>query len=398
MNININIYPVLATWKRNKKTGLCPLHLSVDVDNKRVAFPSLKRKLLPEQWDQENRMVRKGVPNADLINKAIEKKIASLDAEYLKKQLLDMKLTRQVIKDIAKGTTDGNDFYRFCELEISARRYKKSTAGLYRGEISKMKKYAPVVTFRDIDLEFIRGYERYMLEKLGNANNTVWKSTKFLNTFLNFAVGKHIAANPLKDHQRARYRQQIPDYLEWNEVQAIKDVLIRNITISESVRTYGYCFFLSCNSGLRFSDVTCFDYEKFVREDSTGRRLILRTEKTGEIVSIAFTKDIAFAVDYLQSKSISVSNQVYNRELKQIAAAAGIRKLKSHMGRHSFAMRCAELGMREEDVMKLMGHSSIDYTRIYYRIKNKRLDQAMSAFDQDEEKKKDPPNEESKSA
>lgn len=70
--MNVNIYPVLATWKKTKD-GKHPLHLSIDLNGKRAAFPSLKRKLLLTEWDSENRCIKKGVLNADIINALIKK-------------------------------------------------------------------------------------------------------------------------------------------------------------------------------------------------------------------------------------------------------------------------------------------------------------------------------------
>lgn len=83
---------------------------------------------------------------------------------------------------------------------------------------------------------------------------------------------------------------------------------------------------------------------------------------------------------------LAITNQSFNRELKILSAVAGFSKpLHHHMARHTFGMRCAELGFSEEDTQKLMGHRDIESTRIYFRIKNARLDKAMQKWDDDSE-------------
>ncbi len=381
---NINIYPVLATWKKSKKDGRCPIHVCVDIDNKRISFPSIKRKVLLEEWDEQSKQVRSNALNASLINATIKKFIGDLPAKFLKKELLGHDVTREGIKREMKLGEESQNFYNFCLEQIKLSRYSHNTTRVATHEVGKIKKFRSELCFRDINFDFFQRYESYMRDELQNQTNTIWKSFKLLNGMLNRAVkiGGIIQKNPMIDYDRVRYKQCIPPYLEWHEVLKLKEQLKTNPAIKERCRMVGYYFLLSCTSGLRFSDSIRFNYPEFVIEDSNGRRLILSTVKTGEIVSIIFTKDIAEIVDYLKDKSITITNQEYNRELKILAGITGLSKsLKSHMARHSFGMRCAELGLSEDDVQKLLGHSSNQHTKVYFRIKNNRLDDVMKKWD-----------------
>jgi integrase len=153
--------------------------------------------------------------------------------------------------------------------------------------------------------------------------------------------------------------------------------------MSDSIRLTGYYALLSYYSGLRFGDAVSFDYKKKVIEDSTGKRLVLYAAKNGEIVSIAFTKYIAEVVEFIKDKTITITNQDFNSNLKIITGIAEIAKdVSSHTGRHSFAMRCAELGMSIDDVQKLLGHNKRSSTEIYFRIKNRRLDDVMKKWEE----------------
>lgn len=379
--MNVNIYPVLATWKKTKD-GKHPLHLSIDLNGKRAAFPSLKRKLLLTEWDSENRCVKKGVLNADIINALIKKRIGELDKEYTALQLLDVTLDRAKVKSKAKNLNTQSDYFAFCERQINEKNYSKETKRSYLAEIEKIKKFAHTVVFSDITFSFLQRYESYMRNTLLNHDNTVWKTLKFHNVMLNDAVktGGYLSANPFAGYDRGKYTQGIPDYLEWHEYLKIKETVINRH--DDNIRRCGLRFLLSCVSGLRFGDVMRFTYKDFVIVSHGGERLLLYAEKNGEIISIGFTTEIAEIVGILKNEQpFSITNQEFNRCLKTLGGIAGISKqLHHHMGRHTFGMRCAELGLSIDDTQKLMGHRDRKSTLIYFRIKNPRLDEAMNKW------------------
>lgn len=380
---NINVYPALATWKKNA-AGECPIHISIDVDGKRAAFPSIKKKVKPAEWDSAAKKVKGIHNNAGIINALIRQKIGEYEAEFTAKQLQDVRITKASVKKQIKGNDSGQDFYKFCGQQIEAVNYKSSTQKNYRGEVTKLKKYVAELSFSDITYSFLQGYERYMRDKLHNKDNTVWKSLKFMNTMIGQAVkiGGIISKNPFKEYSRGKYKQGIPVYLEWGEVQELHKAVVGK-PMTNARRLSGYYALLSYYSGLRFGDAITFTYDKKVIEDSNGKRLVLYAQKNGEIVSIQFTKYIAEIVDYIRDKPIDITNQEFNEDIKFIAGLAGITKdISSHSGRHSFAMRCSELGMSIDDVQKLLGHGQRKSTEIYFRIKNKRLDQSMKIWEQ----------------
>lgn len=280
------------------------------------------------------------------------------------------------------------DFYAFCTEQIKITNYKPESMRTYRSEVTKMQSYWPVLTFTEIDFKWLQGYEKWMRTgtkgRLPNHDNTVWKSLKFINTMLNRAikVGGIIEKNPFKMYDRGKYKQGIPTYLEWSEAQKFHEA-VKNKPLTEFTRTCGYYALLSFYSGLRFGDSLNFDYSKKVIEDTTGRRLVLYAAKNTEIVSIAFTSYISEIVDHIKDKPLKTTNQEFNAEIKKIVGMAEINKpdISSHSFRHGFAMRLAELGVGIDDVQKLLGHNKRSSTEIYFRIKNKRLDEAMKKWE-----------------
>jgi site-specific recombinase XerD len=384
MQQSINIYPVLKTWKPGRD-GRCAILIAVDIDNTRASTKSTGRRVLPAQWDKVFKKVTDDHPNALLVNAALRQAVAELDAEFTRKQLLKISITKEAVKRQVQGNATGTDFYKFC-LEQIPLHYKDSaeTRRTYFSEVTKMEKFETSVSFADIDYSFLTRYRAYMADELENCNNTIQKTMRFIRRMFNIAIGIGgiVGHYPFKNFKVGDYEQPIPDYLEWEEVERLREVLETNPGLTQTARSVGYYFLFSCCSGLRFGDALRFTPETYIIRDSSGERLRLCAEKNGEIVSIAFTSHIRAAVEYMITHPLAITNQSFNRELKVLTAVAGFSvPLHHHMGRHTFGMRCAELGLSEEDTKKLMGHRDIESTRIYYRIKNKRLDQAMSRWE-----------------
>jgi integrase len=162
--------------------------------------------------------------------------------------------------------------------------------------------------------------------------------------------------------------------------------------------------FAAYSGGMRISDVLQLKWENF-----DGERVLVKTQKTGSVISIKLPakalqiiesykspdnkpSDYVFPIlandDYssksaLLFKSICSATAYTNADLKTIAKLAEIDKpLNFHTSRHTWATRALKKGMRIEYVSKLMGHASIKTTQVYAKIVNADLDKAMEVFDE----------------
>ena len=348
-------------------------------------FKNLNQKINTAQWDKKAGLCKKGHKDCEAINRMIFDERTAIITEFEQDRDNGIVFTAQHIAHRLMGIYLDvvKDFYAFCDEQISIKNYSNESKRTYLTEVSKMKQHASHLSFADITYKWLQGYEHYMRSELLNHENTIWKSLKFLNTMLNAAikVGGIIKENPMKDYDRGKYVQGIPVYIEWSEAQQFHDAL-KTKPITEYVKTIGYYCLLSYYGGLRFGDAVKFDYSKKVIEDTTGKRLLLYAQKNGEIVSIGFNRYINEVVEYVKDRPLKITNQEYNRAIKSLVSIAGITKvdISSHAFRHGFACRCAELGMSIDEVQKLLGHNKRSSTEIYFKIKNKRLDEAMKLW------------------
>lgn len=160
--------------------------------------------------------------------------------------------------------------------------------------------------------------------------------------------------------------------------------------------------FAAYAGGMRISDIFKLKWENF-----NGTHILLKTQKTGSVISIQLpTKSLVILnkykredsketdyifpflkndVDYSKSKDlirkINSLTSYTNTDLKDLAKGLELNKnMNFHTSRHTWATRALRKGMRIEYVSKLMGHSSIRTTQVYAKIVNEELDKAMDIF------------------
>lgn len=362
---NRNIYPYIVKSKASKKDGSCPIYITIHIDNKQIAAFSTKKKVAPKDWDEQKRCVKSSAPNAILINAAVKKKIGELEAEFLKKELLEVHISK---KEVRTQLKDGSrkSFADFCNKQIKEKYTNKETLRTYTSEVTKLELFREDIAFKDIDFAFLQSYKAYMRDELKNSPNTIWKSFKFMNTMLRDAikVGGIINKNPFDSFDRGSYRQTTRTFLTKVERGKLEGLLQKDIP-ADLYRVVVYELFM-CYAGLRFEDAMAFDYNEHIVDDE---RLIMETQKAKELVNIKLFPKLREVLVYVREHPLSTTNQEFNAVLKVAACMAGIdKKLTAHVGRHSFGRMLAENGVDIKKAQKLLGHRDERSTRIYFHL------------------------------
>jgi integrase/recombinase XerD len=378
---SINIIPTLLSH-RVDKSGKSQLVIRVRVGRTFAHTEKLNYKIIPTFWDQEKRLCKSSMPNSAMINSLIKRKVAELEAQFLESELMGLTLTKNRVKKIAKGEALGSDFIAFCNTHIPMKYPKdeqKETRRSYKGEVTKLQKFQNDISFADIDFQFLTKYKAYMLNDLGNHDNTVWKSFKWMNTMINDAIksGGLIKDNPFKEFSRGKYRQGTCSYLEIADCDKIHDFMTKDIP--NQLRVIAAYYLFMCYTGLRFNDATKqFKPTIHILNDE---RIIITTGKSNNDVNLLIHNRLRSVLDIIIENPLSITNKDFNKYLKVVATMSTINiNLTAHVGRHTFGATLAEMNVPIERAQRLLGHRDKKSTVIYYHLKNKDLDSEMEKW------------------
>lgn len=375
-------HSVVLRLKEDKMNGegLCPIVIRVIVDRK-TAFHFTSHRLRPSDWDETKSQVRGKVPNALLINSSINTLVNNA-----RQFLLMAELNKQIVtakQVIASLGNDGarDDLMAYWDkmlIDLEGVQHK-NTIHQFRSDYNKLLLFRPAgLTFGQVTPALLREFDQYMATVLGNCQNTRWKTFKNLKKLFNLAKKEKLTSlYPFDEYDCPKYEQGLRTYLTLAEVDKIEALVVSGMLTRPLWIAANY-FLLSCYAGLRYQDLREFDPMQHLNQE----RLVLRTLKNQQVVSIQRHKRLNVILERLASRPGLLSNQKVNEYLKVIGSMAGIEKeLTVHVGRHTFAVVGADMGIPSDVMMKLLGHSNIKTTHIYFKITDSTLDKHMAKWD-----------------
>lgn len=232
--------------------------------------------------------------------------------------------------------------------------------------------------FDEIDQDLLRDFEAFLVS-LGNVNNTRHKKFEFLGKFYTDAVndGKATDPNPFKLY-KIQTKPVKKEKLTEAEVQAIEDLKLKPGPVNDARNLFLFSYYCKGN---RFE--TCITCR---RDMVAGGRVIFKTNKGEKFVSVKihsrlqgiidqYAGDGPFLFPYIKVapktktqyiKTIDSLNVVVNRNLKAVAALAGISKpLTFHIARHTFAFHLKKKTDSIHVIKDSLGHSKSHTTEIY---------------------------------
>jgi integrase len=399
---------ILRLQKANKK-GEAPLYLRITKDRK-PQFISLNYRVHPDNWNEETCRARKSHPNSQRLNNFIASKIAEAEGVALKMEEKSETISTSKIKQVVLGKSS-ESFIKYFEDYIHRleKDGKFGTLDKATAVLSKLKVYlrGKDIMFEDIKVGFLKKYDRYLKDELGNCTNTVHSNLKIVRKLFNEAVSEEII--PFENNPFLRYKlkweKTSKEYLTEEELSRLAELPLA--TDSMRLHHRNMYLFAAYAGGMRISDVITLTWSEFNGTHVTFT-MHKGTNAESNVVSIKLPQKALAIIDHYRKPERSSSEYVFpilkqnkdysdqevlfqaissataytNTDLKKLAILAGIdKKLHFHTSRHTWATRALKLGMRMEYVSKLMGHTSIKTTQIYAKIVNQELDKAMDVFD-----------------
>lgn len=395
---------VFLNERKENVNGELPVWLRI-TKNRKSKYIAIGVKIKKEQWNFETNRVRKSHPNSQRINNYIAQKVSDAEKVALELETNSKGVTPRKVKDTILGRSS-ESYIRYAErnlkhLEATG---KISTLSKQKAVLSKLKVYLnnEDLLFDEITVSFLKDYETYLRDTLLNGINTIHSDLKSMRKLINDAIREEIFTIEKNPFLRYKLKTENTEknFLTETELVKLEEFpLDQHLKINHHRNMY---IFAAYTGGIRISDMLQLKWENY-----DGERLIIRTKKTNDTLSIkvpdkakdilAFyfndksnLKDFIFPflknhIDYSDPKvlfrALSSGTAYANKDLYTLAKKCGFnKKLHFHTSRHTFATRALRKGMRIEYVSKLMAHSSIKTTQIYAKIVNEELDKAMDVF------------------
>jgi site-specific recombinase XerD len=392
--------------KINKKNKLneAPLWIRI-TQNRKSKYVALGKSIKVEDWDEEEKRVKKSHPNSTRLNKFIAEKMKEAHDVALDLETSDKYVNSSKIKADIKGTGFINffDYVKRYRIELINEK-KYGTIDKLDAVTQKMEKFLgkPVLNLDEITVNWLKNYETHLRCNLKNSTNTIHSNLKIIRRMINEAIREDLfpfERNPFLKY-KLKWENTTKEFLEEDEL-----IKLFELKIDSNKKEYHYrnmYIVASEAGGLRISDLLFLQKKNY-----DGTRILIDTQKTGATVSIkvpikaktildayiALCENQESFVFPLLSPDLDLNDKQMclleksratasvNKSLKEIAKAAGIEKsIHFHTSRHTFATRALRKGMRIEYVSKLLGHSNIKTTQIYAKIVNEELDKAMDVF------------------
>jgi len=385
-------------FNRRKRTTSKDGRFSIEIEcyipyaRERRYLPTSIR-ITPEQWytgKKEDTYVNRKHPNYQNLNNRIGKILElfnNTEQMYLDKgmpfHLKYLNLTPQKEKE--------QSFITYWEDHLKTNPMKRQLGTIkgYKTALKTLKGFRQDILFSDLNKKFLVDYELYLLgytytkqnEEFNYKPSSIHRAFKDLQAAVKRAIREEIIRpqdSPFISFKFSHYRNMGESeikYLTPEEVKRIEELEITREQI-HLIKTRDL-FLLSCYTGLRFCDVTRLSREH-LEEKPKSFVISIKQQKTGKRVNLPihkmFDRKPLHIVQAWKAKGNDelfgdITNQYVNRNLKILAAMAGIKKkITFHMARHTCGTWLVSLRVPLIAIRDVMGHSSITMTEKYAKL------------------------------
>lgn len=358
----------LLLWEHKKDSkNLCPIVISLTINRQR-SYITTSYKVLPSQWD-DGKVVKH--LDAKKINADLQAQVSKVNQFMIDKSLSGQTVTvAQVKTSLVKGVS--NSFYDYVnDLKTDK---NKSEQVIYNKELKRLKEFAPVLPFADIDPKFLRKYETHERRR-GMSTNTLNASFKWLRRALGYAKKDGlIDENPFDNFAVPAYAPSERMFLEKDERELWTDFW-KDKKVSGSLYISLTYFLLGVYSGLRYSDWNQ------ANDRVVGDVLRLRPVKTkSKWVVLPIGPTLRSILDVVATLPPPFSADKSRGHLKIIAGRLEMDKnITTHVARHSFAAMCAQQKIPKSVTAELMG-ISLQTVSIYYHLSGSDIKEQAAAL------------------
>ena len=399
---------VIRLDKLSKSTNEAPVCLRITKDRK-VMYKTLLH-VAPEYWDEKEQSVKKQHPNATGLNAIITRKKADLIKETYLLTLADDSVSIATIKNKINDRTSF-DLFEYSDKYIE-RLYKEGRHSTYKkckSVIKKLRDYTGKETLpiKSISLDFIKRYEDYLMNNLGNNRNTITVNLKTLAKLVGDIYRNHDMDETGNPFRKMKFKREQTErvYLEIDEIRKIQNLKFK---LQSPLYDARELFLFECFSGIRISDLLTLKWKNI-----TDKEISIRVRKTKKNLTVPLHNQVKAILEKRKriiennggeihpekyvfnvlkvdvenvtapdaSNAISSGTAIINKRLKRIADKADVKKnLSTHVARHSFGTMLVTAGVSLAVIKELLGHSDVRVTQIYAQAIPRKKEEAIDVL------------------
>ena len=284
------------------------------------------------------------------------------------------------------------------------------TAVSYECAQGSLNSFIPGAKFADITPDFLRKYEKWMLNK-GNSITTVGIYLRSLRTLFNNAIAEGMLTKEYYPFGKKRYEiptgNNIKKALSLKDIAAIYYYKPEPGTYTDMAKDY-WLFMYLCN-GINVKDMCLLKYENIKGEVLEFERAkTIRTKRKVEPIRISLVDDAKDVIKKWGNKAIDPKTYIFpiltngitpererhliqlitrviNNHMKAIAKELNITSdVTTYAARHSFATVLRNSGASTEFISEALGHTNVRTTQNYLAgfedEKKKETVKALTAF------------------
>ena len=271
--------------------------------------------------------------------------------------------------DVAKGTIP-NYYYTHRAL----------------AEFIKHRFNASDLAFGQLNEQFIRDFQDYVLGKRGYAMDTVRHYLAILKKICKMAFKEGASEKCHFAHYKLpKQKESTPKALSREDFEKIRDLQIPEQRTSYIITRDLFLF--ACYTGTSYADTVSITSDNLSVDDNGELWLKYRRKKNEMLARVKLLPEALELIEKYKSmgRETLFPMQHYatlRANMKGLRVMSGMKEdLVYHAGRHSFSsLITLEQGVPIETISRMLGHSNIQTTQVYARATPKKLFEDMDKF------------------
>lgn len=384
---------------RANEKGEIPLHMRITVNKQKVEL-ALHRRIDSTLWNPTVGLAIGNTKEAKIINSFLMSVQTSIYDAYKYLRETGRSVNPVAIKNVYLGIVDESEKGKkiielfkahnekikpLIDIDYSPETIERYETSLkHTSDFIKYKYNRDDLYVSELNHEFVTDYELYFKTVRKCSHNTTMKYIKNFKKIVRLAITNgYLDKDPFANY-KMRLQKVDRGFLSEQEL----NILIHKKFSNKRLEHVRDCFVFSCFTGLAYADLKRLSREHIVIGTDGGNWIKINRKKTDKSCSIPIldvTQNILNKYkddSYCLANNVLLpvnSNQKMNAYLKEIADLCGIEKnFSSHLARHTFATTVTlNNDVPIETVSKMLGHSSINMTKIYARLLDKKVGNDM---------------------